>query len=376
MAIQYKGEKPNYEFAGKTFVKGGAVPSGGVATNYTASQRAGGGRPAPFYATDRTTGDYRGTVDSSLEDTIAAISAQYSGGGGGDGGAAVREALAYLSDVKGNRGAIAGAYDEFIDITSPYGEAAAESALLVKENSEEYFENLGVDREEFIKAEYAGAEDVIAQYAELIGAGKTAEVAAKAEVDGEKLALAQSEAETSQVMAMIELEEIVLNREALAETAVSEGRNDRRAEVMDAQFAEQQKAAEERLAAARRAAAAAAAARRASIAARNAAIAQAREEGRYDEVTAGQYSMISYLNKNGSGLPGDRAEFLRAKAFNAVENFIPASTQEIAQYFAGQGLSSDETKLITGAVDSYYDGRNKELEQSGGQTASQYTFAE
>lgn len=326
---------------------------------------------------DRTTGDYRGDADASLEARIAAINAQY-GGGGGDGGAAaaVQQALAYLNDVKGNRGAIAGAYDEFIDITSPYGQAAAESALQVKENSEEYFEQQGVDREEFIKAQYEGAEDIIAEYAELIGAGKTAEVAAKAEVDGEQLALEQSEAETSQIMAMIELEEIVLNRQALADTAQSEGRNDRRAEVMDAQFAEQQKAAEERLAAARRAAAAAAAARRASMAARNAAIAEAREEGRYDEVTAGQYSALSYLNKNGRGLAGDRAEFLKAKAFNAIENFIPPSYGEIGGYFQGQGLSSDEIKLITGTVDAYYDGRDNELRQQGSDPSAQYKFSE
>lgn len=338
-----------------------------------------GGQPGGWDQ-GRNRGDLAGAraaAEDDLNARLDEIRSQYSGGGGdGGAGAAVKEALDFLNKVKGNRSAIKGTYEEFGNISGQYGKEAVEAADQVVENSEEYFEEQGQDREQFIKDEYAGAEDIVAQYAELMGAGDMAKVAAQSEVDGEQFALDEASAESSQIMAMIELEEIVFNRQALADTARTGGQNDRRAEVTDANFANQQEDAEKRLAAARAAAARAAAARRASIAARNAAIAEARAEGNYDEVKAGQYSALSYMNKNGKGIPKDRADFILGKLFNGIEAFVPGDRRTVASHYADQGLTRDELSLLSGGLDAYYDGRDSELAASGKPAYGDYRFSE
>lgn len=320
-----------------------------------------------FNRGDRTSGDYRGAVGSDVNDEINRIRSRYSGGGGGDGGAgaAVKKALEFLKDVKGNRSAIAGTYEGYDEITGVYSKEAIASAAEVYDNSEEYFKTAGVDRADFINETYQGAEDTVSKFAELIGSGRPAEAAAQAEITGREFELEAAEAETNETLALIQLEEVMREKDAFASQARDEGQIDRRAVETDVAFKQQQEAAEEQLANARRAAAAAAARRRASIAARNAAISSARKTGQYDEVAAGQYSAVSFLNQNGGDMARDRGEWITAKTFNAIENFVPANPKTIKKHFEGQGMSEKELYLISGGVDAYYDGRDSELANQG-----------
>lgn len=350
---------------------GGRNPTRGRGTsgrNPTRGRSGGIRGPAPFDRDDRRSGTYRADIEQGIEDTIAEIKARYSTGGGASAraNAAVKEALSYLTDVKGNRAAIAEVYDEYDDVTGVFSEEAATSAEGLSEASEAMRAAEAADRTNLIEEVYDGANQAVADIAELIGAGQAAKAAAQADVTGKQFALDEAAAEAAEFAALIDMEEAMAGSQAIADRKRDEGQIDRRAEETDVKFKQQQEDAEERLAAARRAAAAAAAARRRAIAARNAAIEEARQSGQFDVKSAGQYSAATYMNEKGSHFRPDRAEHLEAKVWNAIENGVPADPRKISVWFKDQGLSRDEIRFVSGAVDAYEDGAAYEWGLQGG----------
>lgn len=285
---------------------------------------------------------------------------------------AVADALAMLTDVQANRSEAGKLYEGYNQIVTPYAEEALASAEQVGAIAQPMFDEQFAARVAGIHGAYDSAEAALVDVADLIGAGEHATAAALAEVTGRDLELQMAAAESSEIMALIELEEILLEKQAIADRARDEGQLDRRERLFDLEMQQREEAASDQLQRAREAAAEAAAARRRAIAARNAAIAEARAQATADQNDAGWYSALKVIDAEAGHLRDDKQLWLEGSVRAALEAGVPATGQGVALFLGDQRYTKEDRDIIVHAIDAFEDGIQAAYEfETGGISPSE-----